>query len=313
MPLSEIGKTKIVLMSFEMGGAIIGNVFLLVLIYRSRKLRCSASLNFIFNCGLSDLANTMINIPMAMDYSVVKTGNLDGPVMPVLVSFFITFLLFLSFHSTLVMMADRYLLVKYPVKYNNMATAKKARYTIGVIWLSTFLFSVVLSGIKALRNPPTANERAIDFMKQQYQDGGKFFVLFVSIGIFTSVAVLCGKLYKVLQALLKNNHENDSTSEVELLKQQAERRKIASSCRTVLIILVIYMLAYFPTMLNSILKIFNVQLTQVENMRAVFILLCANLSSFFNPIVFILRSSTIRNSAVGMLTRARSQNIPLER
>ena len=295
--LTAIAKTKITIMSVEMGGAVILNIFLLVLILRSKKLHRSASLNFIFNCGLSDLVNIMINIPLAMDYSVIKTGNLDGSVMPVVVRFMITFLLLLSFHSTLIMMADRYFIVKYPVKYNNTATAKRARFAIALLWLSTILFSGILTGIRFLRNPPLPNDTMIDYMQKQHQSGGKFIVSLVLLTVFTSVAVLCGKLYQVLQTLLKRNPENASMSDVQRLKLQAEKRKVAASCRTVLIVMVIYMLSYFPSLLNSILQIFNVQLTSVENVRAFAILCFANLSSFFQP--DCVHPTFIINSKVG--------------
>ncbi|KAK3716078.1 hypothetical protein QZH41_007247 [Actinostola sp. cb2023] len=256
--MSEV--TQIVLFAVELVGAIVGNLFLLVLLFRSIDLRRSASKNVIFNCASADFTNAMINVSLALDYVVLKTGNLKGTVAPVAVNIMITFLMLMTLHSTLIVIADRLFIVKFPLKYNNMMTVKKARTAIATMWLVTFLFSILLNVIRMVRDPPSANSSPLEYMGRQHKTNGKYFVFLMTLVIFIEVAVLSGMLYRELQKLLKKRLVSRS-NESETLRMKAEREKIATSCRTVLLVMVIYMACFFPGLLNAFSRIINVELS----------------------------------------------------
>ncbi|KAK3716077.1 hypothetical protein QZH41_007246 [Actinostola sp. cb2023] len=252
----------------------------------------------------------MINVSLALDYVVLKTGNLKGTVAPVAVNIMITFLMLMTLHSTLIVIADRLFIVKFPLKYNNMMTVKKARTAIATMWLVTFLFSILLNVIRMVRDPPSANSSPLEYMGRQHKTNGKYIVFLMMLVIFIEVAVLSGMLYRELQKLLKKRLVSRS-NESETLRMKAEREKIATSCRTVLLVMVIYMACFFPGLLNGFSRIINIELATKGNIRAFTTIFSAQLSSLFNPMVFILRSSDLRQSAVRLLTN-RSNRIHIE-
>lgn len=290
--------TKIVLFAVELGGTMIGNIFLLVLIWRSKQLHRSASHNIMFNCGVSDLMNVIINVPLAMDYMVFKTETLA----PIFINFAFTFLMLLTLHSTLIMMADRLVIVKYPTMYKNMITVKLVRRAIALMWLSTFAVAATLSAYSILRKQPKPKDNSKGDIQQLYRPGGKTFVFLTTTAIFTAVAFLSGKLYRELQKLHKIKPDVSSTNNVEHSKGKAKRRKIVQSSRTVILVMIIYLVCYFPSVAQTFFQISKIELSIDNDTREFVMLFCAKMSSFFNPIVYILRSTIMKQALVKLFT-----------
>lgn len=291
-------KTMVALFSVELAATIVGNTFLLVLLFKSKLMLRSASQNFILNCSFADLLSCLINIPFAMDYLVLKTGNLTGAVAPVIINFMITFLMMLTLHSTFILMADRLFIIKYPVKYKNMMTVKRGRMAIVTMWCSTFLFTLILKVTRLIRNPSFTSESPMEFMMRQFKtNGGKFFVFFMMVLVYATLAVLTGMLDRSLRKLLKTNQDG---RQIASLNENVRRTRIKTSSRTVLLVMMIYMVCYFPTLLNAFLRILNDPLinTLSETTRAFVTLFSAQMSSVINPIVFVLRSTVLRRSAM---------------
>ncbi|XP_020899741.1 uncharacterized protein LOC110238408 [Exaiptasia diaphana] len=296
MDVSRI--VQVVLFAVQLLLTMFGNGFLLMLLWKLKQTRRSASMNFIFSCALADLTSAMINIPLAMDYMILKSGGLNGTVSPAVVIFMILFLIPLTFNSTLMIMVDRMLIVKCPVKYNNKMKVKKARIGIVFMWLTTLLFTGIINTSQMISDPPRVDDNPIEFMARLLKSGGSLRILLPICAIFLSSVAFTTMLYRGLQTLLKAKINSTTDNSAETLRAKTQRQMIASSSRTALIVMIIYLVSFFPAMIDALLRFFEVTLPISESNLAFVVLFFGQMSSFMNPYVFILRSTALRQAAI---------------
>jgi len=299
---------RLTLLVVELAGTAIGNVLLFLFILRSRQLNRTPSLNFIFSCGAADLLSALVTIPFAMDNFVFNSGNLLGYAPTVAYVFSLTFSTILTLSATLIVLMDRILIVKYPVKYINKMTSKKARKAIIIMWVSVFLIAVLLTVARFWKRPPLPNEGPVMYLERLYKADGIPGACVPPAVITTAVIVPSAILYRQInkrrQAL---GGRNRST------RAAAGDKKITSSCRTVLAVMVVYLVSYFPVVTVNILHILHVKLYHdLKENKEFYAILFLQLSSFLNPLMFILRSSTIRRSAARVLTTADASQDQIE-
>jgi len=297
---------RLIVLAVQLAGTVIGNALLILFVWRSRQLHRSASLNFIFNCGIADTMSAVINIPFAMDYSVIKTGSFTGSVATAAGIFALSFLVILTLSATLSILIDRILIVKFPVKYMTMVTSKRARRAIFVMWLSVLLVTILYTVIRFVKEPMLPDDNSFKYIMRWYHNQGESAV-FVPFGIIIVFVILPSAfLYWQIRKRL-NNVGNDASSEMS----QGGDRKITASCRTVLYSMILYLVCYLPLMTIDILDWFNIELfTEFENNKGFYLMVFVQMKSLINPYMFILRSSKIRETASRDLTAlARRNNI----
>lgn len=281
------------LLSVEMSGAMIGNILLLFFILRSRQLHRKASLNYISSCAVADITSAMITIPFAMDHFVLQTGNLLGSVPAIAHMFCQTFSGILTLTAMLFVLIDRILIVKYPVKYINKMTVRRARRAIFIMWVSVFFFSVVLTIIAAVLFTPRPTEDGISYLKRFYQAEGTVSVSIPPVFISSVVFVPSIVLYREIQ---KTRHATEN------IGSATGDRAISASCQTVLIVMAVYLVSYLPAQILNILSTVSIAVAlEVQEQREFYAILLLQLSSLVNPFVLIARSSTIRESAARIL------------
>lgn len=289
---------RLALLVLELTGTIVGNSFLFLFILRSRQLHRSASLNLIFSCGAADLVSALITIPFAMDYFVFKTRNLLGSAAVIVYTFCLTFSTILTLSAIMIVLIDRILIVKYPVKYINKMKVKWARKAIIAMWVSVFLLAVVLTTARFLKRPPLPNEDPFMYLERLYKADGVIGACIPPAVITTVVVVPSVILYRQVNKRRRGDTEERGRSEAIA----AGDRKITASCRTVLAVMVVYLVSYFPVMILNILHILNVKLPyDLQENKDFYAILFLQLSSLVNPLLFILRSSTIRQAASRIL------------
>lgn len=295
--------TKTVLYAVELGGAMIGNASLLVLLWKSRQLLRRGYMNLIFNSAIADLISATVIIPLAMDYTIFKTGNLKGTVATAVIGSLFQFLILLTCNFTLIMLLDRFLIVKYTQKYNKMMTVKKARLAALLTWIATVLLSVILNTLRYTTDPPRKNEDFFDYMKRNFKSVGTFQAFLPAIitsTIILSVSVLTRNLYCELQ---KKINSMSCTNNSEELKARARRRVIVSSSRTSLLVMAIYAASFFPAAVITTLNLFGVTLAIDGSVSAFIAIFFCQMKSLLNPCVFIAKSFTLRQSAVKIVRK----------
>lgn len=290
---------RLTILAVQLAGTVIGNALLLLFIRKSNQLHRSASLNIIFNCGIADMLSAVINIPVTMDYFLLKTGNLIGPVPTTACIFALSFLTLLTQSAIVIIIIDRILIVKYPAKYMSKVTVRRARRTVIAMWAFVILTSILSAVSRFSQDPILPKDNPFEYITRWYQNQGKSAV-FVPFGIVSvSVVLPSAYLYWLIQKRKRISPENDARSQ----RSHAADRKITASCRTVLFTTVMYFVCYLPLMSITILDWFDVELiAELEYNKGYYFMVFNQMSSLINPYLFILRSSTIRNAAARIVS-----------
>lgn len=318
--LSTADIVEVVLSVMALLGSFLGNSLLFYVLYITKSLRRSASPNLILNSAIIDLLNALINIHLALDYLIFQTGNLDNSVAPPFVNSMITFFLLLTLHSTLTLMGDKVLILKYTTFYRNHLTVKKARLVCLAIWLSATVFTLVSYGLRHLQSSNNYTT-LIQYLTAHHRGNGKFSVFAMTFAVFLLLLLVCSITYRALRAVPKKRIEvettrqDDTTDEERAkdLRQRAQMEKYSYACRTVLTVLIVYIISFLPILFNSLLRILNVTPLAYNKEQAFIPLFCSQFGAVFNPFIFIFRSKNYRKVALRLLRRLKCCHISISR
>jgi len=278
---------KLSLLIVELPGNIIGNSLLFLFILKSRQLNQTASLNFIFNCGMADLLNGLLNIPLGIAQFVFKADDLKGPISVYANIFIKMFTIFLTLSSVMLLLIDRILIVKYPVKYLNKMTTRKARVGITITWVVSLAVAAIVTVAKFLQRPPLSPEEDVFTYTAARSQQEIMADTVVSSTLVIVIAVPSVVLYREIKKRQKN----------ETQRTQVGERMITKSCTTTLIVMALYLVSYLPFVILNTLSLFYI--TSETTLSYSFI--AFQLSSCVNPYLLFFRSSIIRENAVKIL------------
>ena len=269
----------------ELVGALNGNLLLLYLLKRQKAFRRSTSSYFVINSTVVNLTNAVINIPLALDYIVFHTGHLNGVVAPIAVTFTLLFWTLLILHSTLIVVINRLLIIKFPL---TSCTSTSAKIMVVLVWIGTLLCSCLISTIDGLQTPPAYTSPLQHIMKEHDTDP---FLLVYMLALLVTIAVFCAIVCKdLIRSRVDLQQEKKSTAQVV-----KSRKRTAHARNTVLLITTKTIISFIPALLILCLKSADTVLLDPVAMvyGAIFGL---QLNSFVDPFVLIFRSSTFRRS-----------------
>lgn len=301
--LSTTNIINLALFTVQLLGAVCGNGLLLSTLHCSKDLRRSVSSNLIFNSAVIDSVSVIIIIPLAMDYLIFQTGNLNGTVVPMIINSMFSFWVMLMQISAIVLMADRLLIIKRPSRYHNIATVKKARVVIGIMWLSAFCWTCVLYTARVLRSPLT-HATPLEYMARHLQGNGKYVIFFMFLISMLGNGAICAMVYRELAKYLKKKTElwkstaesNTTSGQANLQRMKAEMNKNTHQCNTVLLILMTFMMSVFPSFIISFVKLVDDSSSLQHIQVSILVIMTTQINSFLNPYVLIYRSTKHRQN-----------------
>ena len=129
--------TLMVLNTFTSITATIGNLLVLVTIWRSPNLHCSAN-TLLFGLALSDLCIGVISEPLNVGFQAVLIKNSGKLTSCTLINariFISVFLTTVTLLTVTAMSVDRYLAIYLHLRYDQVITEKRTRIAILCIWL----------------------------------------------------------------------------------------------------------------------------------------------------------------------------------
>jgi len=229
-----------------------------------------------------------------MDFFVLKTDNLIGPVATGAGIFAMSFLILLTLSAITIILIDRILIVKFPAKYMAKATSRRARRAIFVMWVSVLVVTILSTSTRFAQEPMLPEDNPFEYILRWYNQHGKM-AIFVPFG-FVSVLVVLPSAY--LYWLIRKRRNVVLANDARPQMAHAGDRKLTESCQTVLFAMVLYLVCYLPLMTVTILEWYNIELfTEFEKNRGFYFMVFTQLSSLINPYMFIIRSSKIRTTA----------------
>ncbi|XP_078357097.1 melanocyte-stimulating hormone receptor-like [Oculina patagonica] len=262
--------------------SIIGNSLVLAAILRTPTLH-SPSIMFLCSLAVSDLFVGLVLQPLYIAYELTKLSSLYQPMTTIAVTG-----VGVSLGTITVISLDRFLALHYHMRYQNMVTMHRAKYTIATLWLLNFLVSFFA------------------FWKITYY----YFVIAVSIPIHLLLSTVCYvRIYRIVRRhqlqILAQQHA------VGNLNDESNMQPSAKSAKNTFIYYIVMILCYTPLFISmTILFFFYDRWTVAWNLTDT----VAFMNSSINPFLYCWRLRELRTAVIKtakkMLCKRTEENFP---
>lgn len=287
---------QLVALSVELVFSAVGNFMILFLIIRNKNIQ---NVPNIFLCGLvtANLLDSIINIPLAMDFVVVKSGLLEGGIKPVVVNILLTSMTVLTQNVNVLVTADRFLSIKCNLRYHAWKTIPKAVIAIGTVFAVTiFKMSIIHIG-RALVTNHVNHTTTLDYMDSQFAGNGKYVVFLTMVSNVVTVGLTAILTEREIRKTATRRRQLMESIQVSNKKLASEITKDIFACRTLLFVTVVNTVSYLPSAIISFLKILGFQSSREQTEMNFFIMIVfSHLSETLSPLAFLIRSKRLRQA-----------------
>ena len=250
--------------------ATLGNLLVLVAVWRSTHLRSSST---ILLCGLavSDLCVGLISEPLHIGMQILLLKK--NPVSCTLTSFQIltfTFLTEVTFLNVTAISIDRYFAIHFHLRYVEMVTEKRTKMAILCFWF--------LSGLQSLT-------WSIGY--------DLYFSVMFGVGTFCLFTVLSVwiKIYQVVR-----RHQAEIQDQMNIQTQQFNMVRFRKSAINTMIILIVFVFCYLPYFVVTLIFI-NYSGNNSNYVIGKFVYSFVLLNSSLNPLLYCCRLRDFRSAA----------------
>lgn len=300
---------QLVILSVELLFSFVGNFTILFLIIRIRNLR---NVPNVFLCGLvaANLLNSSINIPLAMDFVVLKTGVLEGGIKPMVVNILLTSMTVLTQHINVLVTGDRFLSIKYNFIYRGWKTIPKALLAIGTVFgVTIFKMSLVHTTRALMSNSHKNLTTTIDYMDSQFEGNGKYLVFLTMVANVITVGLAAILTEREIRKTANKRRHLMESIQVSNKKLSSQITKDIFACRTILFVTIVNTTSYLPSVIISFLYILGLQSSGEQNEFNFFVMIVfSHLSETVSPLAFLIRSKRLCK-AIFQIFKCRKQKI----
>ena len=286
-----------------------GNSLVCAAIWRVRALRTISNM-VIFSLALSDLLMTTVFM-----YRIIHLSS--GEELHAACHTFseIAFndICVIILHLT-VISVDRFVAIKFPLRYKTLVTRKRMKMTLAFVWLFPLIGTVILPHLL----PQEAYEDYIDyydsfhlcisFHQHQFQNTSKFFagIIIVLYIVLPFIVTLSGYIY-----IVKVSRDQQLKLENQAhLEREATRKVEIKVAVTYGIIIGAFMICFLPLLIGTLYQQFKDE--EKKNMTRVMQILSiiASISACVNPAVYTWRNREFRKAFKRiMITRKNAAEI----
>ena len=267
--------------------SIIGNTLVLAAILRTPSLR-SPSVILLCSLAVSDLLVGIIVQPFYITYELTKNGSLYTPWLYKAMTTMAFSAVGVSLLTMTAISVDRFMALRYHMRYPELMTTRRAMYTLGTIWFISFLLS---------------------FLTFWNMDAYYLAISF-SIAILNLLSVVCYiKIFKIVrQHQLQIHAQHQAVASFNTDNNQNILRSRKSALNT-FIYYIVMILCYTPLFIVMIiLGITDIHVPNAWNLTDTL----AFMNSSINPILYCWRLPELRTAVVKtvrkMLCKLTEQN-----
>ena len=291
-----------VLYAFTMLAAIVGNSFLIYIVWKKPEVRSLTSSMFV-NMAIADLLVALFMMPLSIvnahTESKWKVPNLPGDIICRSYILISDATLIASILCLVFMAIDRYCAIVCPLSVHSV-WFRKAKFVTPLIWVMSIALMAIMPVIYKFDNEYC--EIDPDVLGQNATFRGVYLYIFL-ITYIIPLAIICPLYAKAARMLWFNQAPGNHLIEEQQRRQLVTRRKVV---RMLVIIVVVFAICWLPA---QALHLFWVATAFRENLPAIVMYLgfwVAHANSAINPWLYIALSTKIRLAFNRMVTFRKS-------
>ena len=274
---SDLLVALMVLETFISLTATIGNLLVLVTIWRSPRLQSSSN-TLVFGLALSDLCIGIVSEPLYVGFQAVlfkNSGEITSCTLANTITLITKFLTGVTLLTVTAMSVDRYLAIYLHLRYEQVVTEKKTRIVILSLWLISGVPSVIL-----------------------IFDGMTSFIVFtLTIAVcLVIISFVWIKIYQVVRL-----HQAQIQDQLAVASQSFNMARFRKSVVNTMLVLVVVLLCYTPFLLSEIFLIVSFSRSNFVFLEISYIFVALN--SSLNPLVYFWRQRDLRTRAKQLVTQ----------
>ena len=293
-----------VLYAFTMLAAIVGNSFLIYIVWKKPEVRSLTSSMFV-NMAIADLLVALFMMPLSIvnahTESKWKVPGLPGDIIcrgSILVS---DATLIASILCLVFMAIDRYCAIVCPLSVHSV-WFRKAKFVTPLIWVMSIALMAIMPVVYKLNYEHSLCEIDPNVLGQNPTFRGVYLYIFF-ITYIIPLATICPLYAKAARKLWFNQEPGNHLIEEQQLRLLVTRRKVV---RMLVIIVVVFAICWLPA---QAIHLFWVATAFRENLPAIVMYLgfwVAHANSAINPWLYIALSTKIRLAFNRMVTFRKS-------
>ncbi|CAH3112518.1 unnamed protein product [Porites lobata] len=291
-----------VLYAFTMLAAIVGNSFLIYIVWKKPEVRSLTSSMFV-NMAIADLLVALFMMPLSIvsahTESKWKVPELPGDIICRSYILISDATLIASILCLVFMAIDRYCLIVCPLSVHSV-WFRKAKFVTPLIWVMSIALMAIMPVIYKFDNEYC--EIDPDVLGQNATFRGVYLYIFL-ITYIVPLAIICPLYAKAARMLWFNQAPGNQLIEEQQRRQLVTRRKVV---RMLVIIVVVFAICWLPA---QAIHLFWVATAFRENLPAIVMYLgfwVAHANSAINPWLYIALSTKIRLAFNRMITFRKS-------
>ena len=257
--------------------AVLGNGAFLWVIYKCRSLRTTSNL-LITSLALADFFVGLVIDPVWIARCIITPRAPNHPLEIAIGSLWIQTSVTTTF-SLCVVSLDRYIAIRFPLKYNQIVTYERCRLAVPLIWI----LSVILGLTRLWITNPNFTP-----------------ILWACVTVITILLpmVLIIFCYYCIFVQARRQSRKISTQTAHFRAQCAvERVRNRKSAKTVGYVVVLFIISWFPSLVASFLDLTSNDSCIRQNMELIWLWveLIAFTSSGINPWLYSMKSNVFRS------------------
>ena len=293
-----------VLYAFTMLAAIVGNSFLIYIVWKKPEVRSLTSSMFV-NMAIADLLVALFMMPLSIvsahTESKWKVPELPGDIICRSYILISDATLIASILCLVFMAIDRYCAIVCPLSVHSV-WFRKAKFVTPLIWVMSIALMAIMPVVYKLNYEHSLCEIDPNVLGQNPTFRGVYLYIFF-ITYIIPLAIICPLYAKAARKLWFNQAPGNQVIEEQQRRQLVTRRKVV---RMLVIIVVVFAICWLPA---QVLHLFWVATTFRENPPEIVMYLgfwVAHANSAINPWLYIALSTKIRLAFNRMVTFRKS-------
>ncbi len=272
----------------------------LVILAVAAKRRLQTNSNILLAClAGTDLLTGLVVYPVAIAVDMKRIFG-AGPFCTLEKLFLVALVMvgFASLSHLVLISVDRYIAVKYPLRYENIVTKQRIKIGVVLVWAITVLTTIQES-----------------FPAFILDDEAKTYSVYMTVNSLIYVvifSVYTGAIAYTYCYILSETRRQKKRIETEQLTQEEAKRvkKDNKAANTLTMILCALIVTYLPLTIDGVVTALDMIEPRVESIVLSWCTTFIMLASFFNPVIYCWRIKKLRRAFLEFLPFRQLENRP---